>query len=139
MKFMQISHSTPINDSEEKVWNTLSSFDGVEKYFSIVTQSKVEGNGPGAKRICSVNLGNQDFEICEILQSLDDARRSMTVKLEDGPIQMRGMKFTYNVKKRDDEKSDLLLYTDVENPDAASMAKSIFSLIGQGLKKFHET
>ena len=135
---MQISHSTHINDSEEKVWNTLSSFDGVEKYFSIVSQSKVEGNGPGAKRICSVNLGNQDFEICESLESLDDTNRSMTVKLNDGPIQIRGMTFTYNVKKLEDGKSNLLLFTEVENPDAASMAKSIFSLIGQGLKKFHE-
>ena len=135
---MQISYSTPINDSEEKVWNTLSSFDGVEKYFSIVSQSKVEGNGPGSKRTCSVNLGNQDFEICESLESLDDANHSMTVKLNDGPIQIRGMTFTYIVKKIEDGKSNLLLFTDVENPDAASMAKSIFSLIGQGLKKFHE-
>ena len=135
---MQISHSTPINDSEEKVWNTLSSFDGVEKYFSIVSRSKVEGNGLGAKRICSVNLGNQDFELCESLESLDDTNHSMTVKLNDGPIQIRGMTFTYIVKKIEDGKSNLLLFTDVENPDAASMAKSIFSLIGQGLKKFHE-
>ena len=135
---MQVSYSTPINDSEEKVWNTLSSFDGVEKYFSIVSQSKVQGNGPGAKRICSVNLGNQDFEICESLESLDDTNRSMTVKLNDGPIQIKGMTFTYIVKKLEDGKSNLLLFTEVENPDAASMAKSIFSLIGQGLKKFHE-
>jgi hypothetical protein len=48
------------------------------------------------------------------------------------------MKFTYNVKKISDDRSDLLLLTDVENPDAGNMAKSIFSLIGQGLKKFHE-
>ena len=136
---MQVSYSIPINDSEDHIWNTLSSFDGVERYFSIVTQSKVDGHGPGAKRTSSVNLGNHDFQLCETLQSLDDVHRSMTVKLEDGPIQMRGMKFTYNVKKLDNGKSDLLLFTDVENPDAASMAKSIFSLIGQGLKKFHET
>ena len=138
MYLVQISHSTTINDSEEKVWNTISSFDNVEKYFSIVTQTQVEGTGIGAKRKCAVNMGNQEFQSCELLESLDEKKHFMTVKLEDGPIQLRGMKFTYNVKKISDDRSDLLLLTDVENPDAGNMAKSIFSLIGQGLKKFHE-
>ena len=138
MLSMKISQSTPIRDSVEKIWNTLSAFDGVEKYFSIVTRSEVDGKGPGAKRTCNVSMGNQEFEMCESLQSLDDANYFMTVKLLDGPIQLRGMTFTYNVKKIDDVNSDLVIFTDVENPDAGSMAKSIFALIGQGLKKFHE-
>ena len=98
---MKISQSTQIKDSVEKIWNTLSAFDGVERYFPIVTRSEVDGNGPGAKRTCNVSMGNQEFEMCESLQSL-------------------------------------VIFTDVENPDAGSMAKSIFALIGQGLKKFHE-
>ena len=136
--FMKISQSIQIKDSVEKIWNTLSTFDGVEKYFSIVTRSEVDGKGPGSKRTCNVSLGSQEFEMCESLQSLDDENYLMTVKLLDGPIQLRGMTFTYNVKKIDDTKSDLVIFTDVENPDAGSMAKSIFALIGQGLKKFHE-
>lgn len=138
MLSMKISQSTPIRDSVEKIWNTLSAFDGVEKYFSIVTRSEVDGKGPGAKRTCNVSMGNQEFEMCESLQSLDHENYFMTVKLLDGPIQLRGMTFTYNVKKIDDVNSDLVIFTDVENPDAGSMAKSIFALIGQGLKKFHE-
>lgn len=138
MKFMKISQSIQIKDSVEKIWNTLSAFDGVERYFPIVTRSEVDGKGPGAKRTCNVSMGNQEFEMCESLQSLDDVNYFMTVKLLDGPIQLRGMTFTYNVIKIDDNKSDLVIFTDVENPDAGSMAKSIFALIGQGLKKFHE-
>ena len=51
---------------------------------------------------------------------------------------MRGMKFSFVVKNLDDEKSDLTISTNVENPDAAGMAKNLFAMIGQGLKKFHE-
>ena len=135
---MQISQSIQINDAAEKIWRTLRSFNGVEKYFTIVSSSEVNGNGIGAKRTCHVNLGSQEFEMCEILQSLDDQNYLLSVKLLDGPIQLRGMNFNYEVKKSDDGKSDLIISTDVENPDAGSMAKSFFGLIGQGLKKFHE-
>ncbi|MFB5647214.1 MAG: hypothetical protein ACE5RO_03620 [Candidatus Nitrosomaritimum yanchengensis] len=135
---MKISQSIQIKDSMEKIWNTLSAFDGVERYLHIYTRSEVDGKGPGSKRTCNVSMGSQEFEMCESLQSLDDVNYFMTVKLLDGPIQLRGMTFTYNVIKIDDNKSDLVIFTDVENPDAGSMAKSFFALIGQGLKKFHE-
>ena len=135
---MKISQSTQINDSVEEVWNTLRSFDGVEKYFAIVERSEVDGNKPGAKRTCNVNIGNQEFEMCELLESLDDDSHSMTVKMLDGPIRLRGMKFNYRLKKIEEDKSDLEISTDIENPEAESVAKSIFALIGQGLKKFHE-
>ncbi len=135
---MEISYSTNIDDSQEKIWNTLSSFEGVEKYFPIVTRSDVKGKGKDAQRTSLVNIGNNEFEICESLQSLDDQNHTLTVKIKDGPIQMRGMNFTYNVRKTEEGKSDLIISTSAVNPDARFMAKSIFSLIGQGLKKFHE-
>jgi len=138
MIFMKISQSTQIKDSVDKIWNTLSNFDGVDKYFSVVTSSEVYGTGPGAKRKYNVSMGNQEFEMCESLQSLDNVDYFMTVKLLDGPIQLRGMTFTYNVRKIDDNKSDLVISTDVENPDAGPMAKSFFALIEQGVQKFHE-
>ena len=45
---------------------------------------------------------------------------------------------SFVVKSLDGEKSDLTISTNVENPDAAGMAKNLFAMIGQGLKKFHE-
>ena len=123
---MEVSYSTNINDSQEKIWNTLRSFEGVEKYFPIVTRSDVKGKGKGAQRTSLVNIGNNEFEICESLQFLDDQNHVLTVKIEDGPIQMRGMNFIYNVKKTEEGKSDLIISTSAANPDAGSMAKSIF-------------
>jgi hypothetical protein len=135
---MQISHSSQINDSGENLWNTLRSFDGVERYLQIVSKTVVEGTGQGAKRICNVEMGSQNFQIQETLEVLDDSNHSLIVSLDDGPIQMRGMKFSFVVKSLDNGKSDVTISTNVENPDAAGMAKNLFVMIGHGLKKLHE-
>jgi len=136
---MQVSETIQINDSSEKIWNTIRSFDEVERYLPIVTKSVVEGNGQGAKRKCDVTMGKQLFQIQETLEVLDDSNHSLTISLDRGPIQMRGMKFTFVVKNLSEGKSDLTISTNVENPDAANMAKSLFGITGQGLKKFHES
>ena len=136
---MLVSETTEINDSSEKIWNTLRSFDGVERYLPIVTKSIVEGNGQGAKRTCDVTMGKQMFQTKETLEILDDANQSLTISLDEGPIQMKGMKFTFVVKNLGEDKSDLTISTNVENPDSASIAKSFFAITGQGLKRFHES
>ncbi len=135
---MQVSHTSEINDSSENLWNTLRSFDGVERYLQIVSNSVVEGAGQGAKRICDVNMGSQQFQIKETLEMLDDSNHSLIVSLDDGPIQIKGMKFTFVVKSQSEGKSTITISTSVENPDSAGMAESIFVMIGQGLKNFHE-
>ncbi|MFQ5440959.1 MAG: SRPBCC family protein [Nitrosopumilaceae archaeon] len=135
---MQIINSTQINESSDKLWNTLRSFDGVEKYLSIVTKSYNDGNVPGSKRTCDINMGHQMFQTLETLEILDDSNYILQVSLDEGPIQLKGMKFTFSVKRIEDGKSNLLISTEVGNPDAASTAKTIFAMIGQGLKKLHE-
>jgi carbon monoxide dehydrogenase subunit G len=135
---MRVSESTQIKAPKEKIWNVLSSFDDVEKYLSIVTKSVVEGSGQGSKRTCDVSMGSQMFQIKETLEILDNSNYSLTVSLNDGPIQMRGMKFVYDVKGNTENISDVTISTNVENPDAAAMAKNFFAMIGQGLKKYHE-
>lgn len=135
---MQICHTTTINDSSEKLWQTLRAFDEVERYLSIVTKSVVEGNGKGSKRTCDLNLGTQRFQTVETLEILDDSNHLLIVSLDEGPIQIKGMKFTFVVKSQGEHKSDIIISTDVGNPDAASMVNTIFDMIGQGLKRFHE-
>ena len=135
---MLVSSTTKINGKSEKIWNTLRSFDKVESYMPIVTKTLVEGSGQGAKRICDLNMGNQSFKIKETLEVLDDPNHTLIVSVDDGPIQMRGMKFSFAVKKLDDGGSEVIISTDVDNPMAAAFSDSIFALIGTGLKKLHE-
>jgi len=135
---MLISNSTQINVSSEKIWNTLKSFRGVENYLPIVTKSVVEGSGQGSKRTCDVSIGNHSFQIIETLEIIDESNHTLTVFLNEGPVQIKGMKFTFVVKSQGENTSEVTINTNVENPDAASMAKSIFSMMGQGLKKLYE-
>jgi len=135
---MQVIHTTKINDSSDKLWNTLRSFDGVERYLSIVTKSVINGTKKGSIRKCDVSMGHQTFQTLETLEILDDPNQILKVSLDEGPIQLKGMKFTFMVKSIGQDKSNITISTDVGNPDAAGTAKTIFSMIGQGLKKFHE-
>ncbi len=135
---METSYSTKIIEKNGKVWDTIRSFKNAEKYVPIITKSEVEGEGLGAKRICEVNIGKQEFQIKETIQSLDEENQSMIVSIDDGPIQMRGMKTKFEVKSIDDKKALLAISTDVQNPDAGAMVQSVFEMIGDGLKKFHE-
>ena len=135
---MIVSHSTKIKASRDKIWNTLRSFDKVENYMPIVTNTSVDGIGEGAKRICQVNMGNQEFEIKETLEKLDESNHSLLISVDDGPIQMRGMKFTFVVKAKEDGGSEVTMSTNVENPAAVGFSETIFSMIGIGLKKLHE-
>ncbi|MDH3610391.1 MAG: SRPBCC family protein [Nitrosopumilus sp.] len=135
---MLVSNTTKINANSEKIWNTLRSFDKVERYMPIVTKTTVEGIGQGAKRICDVNMGTQSFKIQETLEVVDDPNHSLIVSIDDGPIQMRGMKFTFKVKKLEEKGSEVTISTNVENPMAAAFSDSIFALMGTGLKKLHE-
>ena len=135
---MLVSSTTKISGESEKIWNTLRSFDKVESYMPIVTKTTLEGIGQGAKRICDVNMGTQSFKLQETLEVLDDSNHLLTISVEGGPIQMRGMKITFVVKKLDDGGSEVIISTDVDNPMAAAFSDSIFALIGTGLKKLHE-
>ena len=135
---MEVSYSTQIIENNGKVWDTIRSFKNTEKYIPIVTKSSVEGDGVGARRTCDVNIGKQEFQIKETIQKLDEQNHSMVVSIEDGPIQMMGMRMNYSVKDLEDKKAILTISTNVHNPDAGIMIQSVFEMIGEGLKKFHE-
>ena len=135
---MEVSYSTQIIENNGKVWDTIRSLKHTEKYVPIITKSHVEGEGLGAKRICDVSIGKQEFQIEETIHSLDEQNQSMVVSIDDGPIQMRGMKTKFEVKSIDEKKALLSISTDVINPDAGVMFQSVFEMIGDGLKKFHE-
>ncbi len=74
------SRSIVINAPAEDVWTTLKSFGGSGKFNPLVTSSKVDGYGIGAKHTCyvSVDGGKIVSETIEILTSLNDHDRTMT-------------------------------------------------------------
>ena len=135
---MQILYSVEISNSMEVLWEQLSSFEGIEKYLPIITKSKIEGEGVGSKRISEINLRNQVYLMQETLQNLDETKHTFTTSLDDGPIQIKGMNFTFSLNPTGKNKTNLTISTNVTNPDSQIIAKNFFEMIGQGLKKLHE-
>ncbi len=135
---MLVTYTTKINAPIEKIWNMLRSFDKVERYMPIVSSTSVIGSGQGSKRFCDLNLGAQIYKIRERLDLLDDLNHSLTISVEDGPIQMRGMTFSVILSKYEEQKTDVTIMTNVENSLAATFAKNIFAMMGTGLKKLYE-
>ncbi len=74
--------SKSIGVSADKVWKTLSSFRGIEKY-SPIERSETIGNGAGAKRTCYMP---DESAIHEVLNFADDSKMEMQYKITQGPF-----------------------------------------------------
>ncbi|HXX99008.1 MAG TPA: SRPBCC family protein [Candidatus Bathyarchaeia archaeon] len=78
-----MTKSLEINSAAEKLWTTLRTFGGNEKFNPLVTSSRVDGHGVGSKRICYVTLdgGKTVSETTEILTLLNENDRTMEYKV----------------------------------------------------------
>lgn len=135
---MKVTETVQINADYSKVWETLKSFQNPERYISAVQSSTVNGSGQGATRTCQVQMGDQSFEVNETLRTVDEEKKFLTISLDQGPPPMQGLQFTYAVNPAD-QHSVLEISAEVpENPELEQMVRGIFSMIGQGVKQFHE-
>ncbi|NND77867.1 MAG: SRPBCC family protein [Flavobacteriales bacterium] len=71
-----------INVSANKAWSKLSAFSGIEEY-SPIASSVVEGQGAGAKRVCTMPYG---AKINEVMNSVDDVNMHFQYAITDGPF-----------------------------------------------------
>jgi len=83
-------------------------------------------------------MDNQIYTISETIQNVDESNHSFTSSLDEGSIQFPDMKFTFPLISKGETKSNLTMSTSVVNPDAQFMAKNLFEMMCQGLKKIYE-
>jgi carbon monoxide dehydrogenase subunit G len=135
---MKVIETTQINAESSKVWETLKSFQNPEKYIPAVQSSTVNGSGQGATRTCQVQMGEQSFSVNETLRRVDDSTKSLTISLDQGPPSMQGLQFMYKVSPLE-QTSSVEISTEIpDNPEMEQMIKGLFTMIGQGIKQFHE-
>ena len=135
---MKITETIQINAENSKIWETLKSFQNPEKYISVVQSSVVNGNGQGATRTCQIQIGDQSFTVNETLQAVNESQKSLVISLDQGPPPMQGLQFQY-VLSPTEQTSTLEISTEIpENPEMEQMIRGLFSMIGQGIKQFHE-
>ncbi len=135
---MKVTETVQINAADSKVWETLKSFQNPEKYIPAVQSSTVNGSGQGATRTCQVQMGDQSFAVNETLQTVDESTKSLTISLDQAPSGMQGLQFQYVVNPTE-QNSTLEISTEIpDNPDMEQMIRGLFSMMGQGIKQFHE-
>ncbi len=141
---MIITGKYTINAQAEKVWNTLKSFDYVEKYHPIVQKTEVEGSGVGATRICTLSLpdGNTG-KLLEKLESLDESQKTISIALLEGPVPASNVIFTIKVNSVDANRTELEFSSSAEpkgvsEDDLRNNFLPVFKMIADGLEKLHQ-
>ena len=135
---MKVTETVQINAADSKIWETLKSFQNPEKYIPAVQSSTVNGSGQGATRTCQVQMGDQSFSVNETLQTVDESTKSLVISLDQAPPPMQGLQFQYAINPAA-QNSTLEISTEIpENPEMEQMIRGLFSMIGQGIKQFHE-
>lgn len=135
---MKVTETVQINAPDSKIWETIKSFQNPERYIPAVQNSIGNGSGKGSTRTCQVQMGDQSFEVNETLQKVDEFGKSLTISLDQAPPPMQGLQFQYVVNPTE-QNSTLEISTEIpEDPELRKMLQGLLSMIGQGIKQFHE-
>jgi len=100
----QVSVKGTVNAPAERVWETISAFSGLERFFPAVSRSELEGSGVGAVRRCTLQDGGQ---LVERLESLDEAAHTLSYSIVEGALPVEGYRSTMTVRALDGERCEL--------------------------------
>lgn len=89
----EVNVTKSIQAPANEIWNTLSSFRGIEN-FSPIAKSVTVGEGEGAKRTCFMPDG---AEIHEVLSHLDNDQMQLQYRITSGPFPVEGYLSTVTV------------------------------------------
>jgi Polyketide cyclase / dehydrase and lipid transport len=64
--------------SADAAWAILRTGDGMDRWSPMVTSCRLEGSGPGARRVCVIN----DKQLDEVIDTVDDAARLFQYRIE---------------------------------------------------------
>ena len=140
---MIIAEKYTINAPADKVWDTLKSFDYVEKYLPLVQKTEVEGSGVGATRICTFSLPDGSIgKLSEKIESLDESQKTISISLKDGVLPATNAVVTTKINALDGNKTELDISSTAE-PKGVSEEElrnnflPIFKMLAEGLEKLH--
>ena len=136
---MNVSLSAVIDSSAETVWQTVSDFQGIDKYLAMVTESTMVGSGVGAVRTLTLEGGAQ---VVERLEKLDGRLRSLTYAIIDSPLPIKDYVSTMDLQDLGGDRC-LVMWASKFEPSGATEAEAkeliegIYKAGFDGLKKIH--
>lgn len=116
--------SKQINAKANNVWNTLSSFRGIEE-ISPIERSVTKGEGEGAKRTCYMPDG---AAIHEILSKVDNHAMEMQYLITEGPFPVTGYSSTIKVESIGDSSCKVTWGCEFDAPE--ELKESMSQLFG---------
>ena len=79
-KTIQTLHT--INASIEKVWENISKATGVNTWLPVITACRLEGQGEGAKRVCTTEQGDMK----ETIVKIDHEKKIFQYSIDTQPL-----------------------------------------------------
>jgi len=140
---MIIAVKYTINAPADKVWETIKSYDYVEKYLPLVQKTEVQGSGVGATRVCTISQPDgSSGKVFEKIESLDESQKTISISIADGVLPAINAISTTKVNALDGNKTELdLSWTaepkGVSEEDLRNFILPIFKMLAEGLEKLH--
>ncbi len=140
---MIIAGKYTINAPADKVWDTLKSYDYVEKYLPLVQKTEVQGSGVGATRVCTISQPDgSSGKVFEKIESLDESQKTISISIADGVLPAINAISTTKVNALDGNKTELDLSWTAEpkgisEEDLRNYILPIFKMLAEGLEKLH--
>lgn len=82
---LQVHVEADLAVSPAALWELVRDFGGVKRWTPEITSCELEGSGVGAVRVVTM----QGFTIRERLESLDEAARTLSYSIVEGPLPLK--------------------------------------------------
>ena len=122
--------------SAEAVWKLLSDFGGLKAWATMVESCELDGEGVGAVR--TLSMGGMMLK--ERLERLDEAAKSFSYSIVEGPIPANNYLATVSVSEIGQGRSRIIFSTDFEpvgvpEADLVQLFEGVYSDMAKGVQK----
>ena len=141
---VKVSVKTPIGAPAIRIWKRVSSLENVEEYLPMILESKVEGSGVGAKRVCTIpdeNDGKAKLE--EVVKSFDESAMTFTYEIVSSPLPLENYLGTVKVRELDANNSELewsctCTPKGIDEESVEHIIREVYTMAQTGLKNLLE-
>jgi hypothetical protein len=135
-----VSMQTTVHASADKVWKTISDFNGLPKFVAAITHSSIEGSGVGALR--TLTLAGGGPPIVEKLERWDAKTRTLSYSIVKSGLPVQNYLSTMEVLDAGKDKSELKWSSTFEpkgvsEAQAKKIVEGVYTAGFEGLKKLY--
>lgn len=138
-KIKTVSVAQRIRVPAQAAWEVIRSGSGMDKWVPAISSCRLEGGGPGARRVCVIN----EQELHETIETVDDETRLFQYRIHrQSLLPVRNILATIHVAPTGDAECEVLWFVNLELEDDAAWSnvrdgiQSIYRSAIDGLSQF---